>query len=68
MQNLCVRITALEKDKLDLQKERGDLQRELSDENAKSAKVNQDFEELQKTLTAHETLINDLKSSNIQVL
>lgn len=67
MTALHSRITALEKERNDLQKERSDLQKELSEEKTKNAKVNQDFEELQKTFAAHETVINDLKNSNIQV-
>lgn len=67
LQNLHSRVSAIEKEKTDLLRERNDLQKELTEEKTKNTKVNQDFEELQKTMTAQETVINDLKQSNAQV-
>ncbi|XP_065213613.1 nucleoprotein TPR-like isoform X2 [Planococcus citri] len=67
LQSLHSRVAAIEKERADLIRERNDLQKELNEEKTKNAKVTQDFEELQKTLGTHETMINDMKQSISQI-
>lgn len=50
-----------------MQKERAESQKELGELRTKTAKISQEFEELQKAAAADEAKVNELKASNVQV-